>query len=314
MKRTGSNKTRPIRITERDRELLSKLTEYRLLSTEQIRYLLYPSMNRARKRVLQLFRHGFVIRFTRPVQLGEGSSQFLYRTSRKCQSLLSGDQTHSKYRPKTVTKAQGEHTLRINDFRIGLELASRKWGDMAFTFWKTDRELKLAVSINTGTRLHRVPVIPDGFFGLRIREKELFYMLEVDRATTPLTRIRTKLEAYLNLWQSKPLLAELKIPTFRLLWITSGPQRLKNILKVVRALTAQYPRTDIVFLTTQDQIKVDKPEDVLGRVWHNVTKSEVLPASPFPTIPFERSRSHQVNHQCANQKPELAKGEHGPGG
>ena len=314
MKKKDSNKTSPVRITERDRELLKKLAEYRLLSTEQIRYLLYPSMNRARKRVLQLFRHGIVARYSRPIRLGEGSSQYLYRPSRNGMALLTGTSATNVRPPRAVTESQGEHTLRINDFRISLELASRQCDDIALTFWKPDHDVKLVVPVTIGHRLIRVPVIPDGFFGLRLQGKELFYMIEVDRGTAPLTRSRTKLEAYLNLWQSKSLLAELNIPTFRLLWITSGQQRLQNLLKVVQGLTAKYTRTDIVFLTTQDQVKLEQPETILGRVWQIVTKSEVLPASPFPTIPFERSRSHQVNHQCANQKPELAKGEHGPGG
>jgi hypothetical protein len=215
---------------------------------------------------------------------------------------------------RALTEAQGEHALRINDFRVTLELAVRGRDDLSITFWKPDREVKVTVPITTHQRLLQVPVVPDGFFSLRIQDKDFFYMLEVDRATAPLTKIRTKLEAYLSLWQSKSLLADLKIPTFRLLWITSGEQRLQNLVTVVRALAAKYPRTDIISLTTQDQVMLNQPEAILGKVWHVMAKSEAMPASPFPAIPFERSRSHQVNHQCANQKPELAKGEHGPGG
>ncbi len=313
MTKTDSTKS-PIRITARDRQLLQKLSDYHILSTEQIRYLLYPSMNRARKRVLQLFRHGLLSRFVRPVRLGEGSSQYLYRPTRKGESLIHGDSHGTKRPTRTLTETQGEHALRINDFRAALELAGRSRDDFSITFWKPDRDTKVTVPITTRQKLRQVPVVPDGFFGLRIQDKDFFYMLEIDRATAPLTRIRTKLEAYLNLWQSKLLLAGLKIPTFRLLWITSGEQRLQNLLKVVQALTAMLTRTDIVFLTTQNQVRLNEPEKTLGKVWHIVAKSEVLPASPFPTIPFVRSRSHQVNHQCANQKPELAKGEHGPGG
>ncbi len=313
MTKTDSNKS-PIRITVRDRQLLQKVSEYRLLSTEQIRYLLYPSMNRARKRILQLFRHGLLSRFTRPVRLGEGSSQYLYRPSRKGEALTHGEPQGSKRPTRGLTETQGEHALRINDFRVALELAGRIRDDFAVTSWKPDREVKVSVPVTTRQKSVQVPIVPDGFFCLRIQDKDFFYLLEVDRATAPLTRIRTKLEAYLKLWQSKTLLADLKIPTFRLLWITSGQQRLQNLLKVVRALTAKYPRTDIVFLTAQAQVRLDQPERILGKVWQITYKAEVLPASPFPTIPFERSRSHQVNHQCANQKPELAKGDHGPGG
>lgn len=313
MRRTASTKL-PIRVTERDRELLRLVSSYRLLSTEHIRYLLYPSMNRARKRVLQLFRHGLLSRFTRPVRLGEGSSQYLYTPSRKGMSVISDQSAAMSRRPRRMTELHGEHALRTNDFRIALELAQRMRDDFTMSFWKPDRELKLSVSMNVRQRTIHVPVVPDGFFGLRIQDKAFFYMLEVDRATAPLTRIRTKLEAYSCVWQSRALLAQLKIPTFRLLWITSGQQRLQHLLKLVRELNPKHPRTDIVFLTSQDHVRLERPEHVLGKVWQIVHRAEILPVSPFPTIPFERSRSHQVNHQCANQTPELAKGEHGPGG
>lgn len=313
MTKTASNRA-PIRITERDQQLLRRLSEYRLLSTEQIRYLLYPSINQARKRVLQLYRHGLVARFTRPVRLGEGSSQYLYRPSRKGEELIQASSTARKRPARALTETQGEHALRINDFRIALELACKSKDDISMEFWKADRETKIIVPLVVRQKLANVPLVPDSFFGLRIQDRDLFYVLEIDRGTAPLTRIKAKLETYLSLWQSKATLANLKIPTFRLLWITSGQQRLQNTLRVVQAFAANYPRTDILFLTTQDQVVLNHPDKVLGKVWHIVAKSEVLQATAFPTIPFERSRSHQVNHQCANQKPELAKGEHGPGG
>lgn len=313
MTKTDSNKS-PIRITARDRQILQKLSEYRLLSTEQIRYLLYPSMNRARKRILQLFRHGLVARFTRPVRLGEGSSQYIYRPSRKGESLIHQEPPGPKLATRSLTETQGEHALQINNFRVALELAERIRDDFSLAYWKPDREVKVTVPVTIRQKPVQVPIVPDGLFSVRIQDKDFFYMLEIDRATTPLTRIRTKLEAYLNLWHSRPHLSDLGIPTFRLLWVTSGPQRLRNLARVVQVLTVKYPRTDIVFLTTQDQVRLDEPLRILEKVWHIVHRQEILPASPFPTIPFERSRSHQVNHQCADQKPELAKGEHGPGG
>ncbi|MCC6962523.1 MAG: replication-relaxation family protein [candidate division Zixibacteria bacterium] len=313
MTKTDSNKS-PIRITARDKQLLQKLSEYRLLSTEQIRYLLYPSMNRARKRILQLFRHGLVARFTRPVRLGEGSSQYIYRPSRKGESLIHQEPLGPKLATRSLTETQGKHALQINDFRVALELAERIRDDFSLAYWKPDREVKVTVPVTIRQKPVQVPIVPDGVFSVRIQDKDFFYMLEIDRATTPLNRIRIKLEAYLSFWHSRPHLADLGIPTFRILWVTSGKQRLQNLLGIIQALTAKYPRTDIAFLTTQDQVRLDQPEHILGKVWQLVHRTEVLLTSPFPAIPFERSRSHQVNHQCANQKPELAKGEHGPGG
>ena len=313
MTKIASNKP-PIRISERDQQLLRKLSEYRLLSTEQIRFLLYPSISRARKRVLQLYRHGLLARFSRPVRLGEGSSQFLHRPSRKGESLINASSTPRKRRARVMSETQGEHALLINDFRIALELACKSKDDMSVEFWKVDRETKLIVPVIVRRRLENVPLVPDAYFGLRIQDRDFFYMLEIDRGTAPLSRIKAKLAAYLSFWQSKSLLSQLKVPTFRLLWITSGRQRLQNLLNVVKVMAAKYPRTDILFLMTQEQVRLNQPETILGKIWRIVAKSEVFQASPFPTIPFERSRSHQVNHQCANQKPELAKGEHGPGG
>jgi hypothetical protein len=314
MKKVDSGKKPPLKVTERDQLLLTKLAEYRVLSTDQIRYLCFPSVNRARKRMVHLYRHGFVSRFAPPVQHGDGSSQFLYRITRKGMGLLAGISAGRIRIPRGATASQSDHALRINDVRISLVLASRTQDDLAINFWKSDRDVKITVPVTLTHRLVHVPVIPDAFFGLRIQDKDLNYLLEVDRGTAPLTRIQTKLEAYLTLWQSRPLLAQLGVPTFRLLWITTGQQRMQNILKVLQSLATRHHRIDIVIVTTQDQARLDHPENIVGRVWHIAAKTEVQPVSPFPVIPFERSRSHQVNHLCANQKPELAKGDHGPGG
>ncbi|MFZ1685521.1 MAG: replication-relaxation family protein [Candidatus Zixiibacteriota bacterium] len=314
MMKIDSSKKSPLKVTERDQLLLTKLAEYRVLSTEQIRYLCFPSVNRARKRMVHLYRHGLVSRFAPPVQRGDGSSQFLYRITNKGMGLLAGISASRIRVPRGVTASQSDHALRINDVRINLELASRTRDDLAMNFWKFDRDVKITVPVTLNHRLAHVPVIPDANFGLRIQDKDLNYMLEVDRGTAPLTRIRTKLEAYLTLWQSRPLMVQLGVPTFRLLWITASQRRMQNLVNVLQGLATMHPRTDIVVLTTQNQVQLDHPENILGKVWHITANSEVLPASPFPVIPFERSRLHQVNHLCANQKPELAKGDHGPGG
>jgi len=69
---------KPIVINERDKVLLVRAADYRVLTTEQVFRLHFPSFSRARKRLYQLWQHGYLRRIIRPARIGEGSSMYLY--------------------------------------------------------------------------------------------------------------------------------------------------------------------------------------------------------------------------------------------
>ena len=309
---------RPIQFTERDQEILKRVYEFRMLSTEQVNRLLFSSISRARKRLYQLWQHGYLNRIIKPTRLGEGSSSFFYALSGTGAGLLRnsglGEFLSSNRSPK-ISFQYGEHASRINDFRICLELASRKHADLKLMSWQQGKEPKLMIPIRGKSVTKPVTLIPDAFFGLNIAGKNYFYFLEIDQGTVDLGRIRSKFGAYLSLWNDKTAISKLGIRSFRVLYITSGERRCNNMLGAMKSLERFHPRLDVFALTDQEKYSLAVPALIFEPIWKTVQMTgEIQSLCPFPVPSLQNSRPHQANHQCADQKPELAKGDHGPGG
>ncbi|SYZ73747.1 hypothetical protein TRIP_C60017 [Candidatus Zixiibacteriota bacterium] len=308
-------KLRPIQITERDKNILLKVFDYRILSAEQINRLLFSSISRARKRLFQLWQHAYLNRVVMPTRMGDGSSAFFYTLSKIGAKLLI-NKWHYDLEPNTRSKISLQHSIHtsgINNFRISLELAVKLFDDLQLSFWKQGRGLKMVVDIIGKAGFLKVPIIPDAFFGLNLSGRDFYYFLEIDQGTTDLTRIRQKFKAYLSLWSKKENFVKLGIHSFRVIYITNSERRLKNMLQNLLYLKQQYSRLDIIAMRVINKSNPFDSACIYESNWNSIQNNgEVVAFSPFP-FP-QNSRSRQVNHQCVNQKPELAKGEHGSGG
>ncbi|MEP0826928.1 MAG: replication-relaxation family protein [bacterium] len=288
---------KPIKITQRDREILRALSSYHLLFTAQIHRLLFSSVGRARKRLNQLWQHGLVKRIYKPVRLGEGSAAFLYALTRKA-ALLTDAEKAGNAKLKRATKISGqygEHLLRINDFRICLTLACRKDPGSAVRIWKQSKDFNLRVPVRTDRGYETVVIIPDGFFQLKAGDRSYSFFLEIDRGTTDLTRIRAKISGYLTLWGDKALKTKSGIESaFRVLFVTTGEKRRNNMLALMEPLAKRHLRPDVIYFTDFSQYSLERPESLLDSIWWTVTKggnpvkTGLIPSpipSKLPTVP-----------------------------
>ena len=305
-----------MQLTKRDNHILEIVRDYGLVSTEHIRFLLFPSFGRTRKRLRQLWQNGLLIRIERPTRLGEGSKAKLYRISRRGSPLVDKTTSGSGSVPrfKSISAVFAEHQLGINRFRACVQLSVNKTPGIMLVNWISDRGIKFRTSASTGLSRRSEILIPDATFTLWSGNRSFGYFLELDRGTTPLKRIRSKLLGYYELFLNPNGQVVRPHTGFRVLFAVNSTARLNGILGAIQALPPQVRRPDIFLLARFDQFSYEVPEAVLGPIWTKVQGDRtVSPDQPlFPTS--RRSRSHQVNHQCANQKPELAKGDHGPDG
>ena len=308
---------KPIILTKRDKELLKVIGEYRMLSTFQVAQLLFPSVNRARKRLFQLWQHGYLKRYTLPMRLGEGSSQYIYSLSRISTNLLnesSEAKATVQYR-KNAIGYSALHKLRINDFRCCLDLCTKKSKHAEKIIWKEGKVLKLNTSIKQNGRLMPIRIIPDALFGLKHLGKEYYFFLEIDRGTTDLSRIKSKMRAYLTIWKNKEAVAKLNIRSFRVLFVTKSKKRIQNMLNSFENLKPEFPRSDIIYLTDYEQYSLKNPNGLLNPIWLTMdTKNQTFRTSLIPAHSLQNSRQCQVNHQCSVQNPIPVKGVFGPGG
>ena len=311
-KRSRKNNIKPIVITARDKEILARIAEYRILTTEQLHRLCFPSLSRARKRLLQLLRHGYLKRTVKPVRMGEGSSMFLYSLTKKAMNLLPANATNLKAKPSIVLN---EHELGINYFRVCLQLSIRELEDISLRSWKQGKELLMkAVEKDKGT-LKRIPIIPDAYFALEQDNKVFHFFLEIDRGTTDLKRIALKCRGYLNIWNDKIAHTQMGLRSFRVLYVTSSEKRMENMLEQLRKIKSLQSRTDIILITAADLFSLSKPDSIFKPIWKyldsdgNIGETGLIPA----TI-LQSSRQRAENHHCAVQNPMSTNGHPGPGG
>ena len=167
-----------------------------------------------------------------------------------------------------------EHTLMVSDFMVRLELACRSRKDVRLLDvedletgdGKRRQPFQWKVDIGRG---QRCGVIPDRVFGLEFPVKpagqnRIWYFLEADRGTMPVTRSRLdqssyhrKLIAYQATW-TQNLHGTPGISRFRVLTVTTNADRLASMLEACRSL----PRGHGLFLFT-DSVSMNTHQNLL---------------------------------------------------
>lgn len=297
---------RPVAITIRDRAMLLALVEFRVLSTEQIRWLFFPSIHRTRKRLFLLWRHGFLRRATRPTRIGEGSAQFLYALSAKGRRLV-GDQS-LRLRPQLIDpKKFNEHSELINNLHICLLLVERAADDLAVRKWEQGAKLKMYGTATSAAISTAVPIIPDAMFILSCRGRDYCYFVEVDRGHTDLGRIEKKCAYYSWLWWQKVPQRQFGIRSFRVLYLTTGGRRLVHVMEKIREQQRNSTCPDLIAGVTGDAVSLSDPQKLFSMAWRTVAPSgDIVSSCPLPSPSFVRSRQRPEHHLCADQNPDAS--------
>lgn len=283
MPRTTTNR-RPIRVTDRDEKLLRHLAGFGMLTTEQVYRLCFSSISRARKRLRLLWQHRLIARHSRPVRMGEGTAPYLYILTSRGRKAI-GDSTAGVLITRRTTRLS-LHSEKINDFHIALMLAAKDSWYPTLSKWQQGRGLHFTGTAHTDQVSVRVPIVPDAFFVLALGKQEFAYFLEMDRGTTDLKRIKVKLLAYLDLWRSKVASKQLRIRSFRVLYITTTQRRLQNILKVIEGLHGGHRRTDVLCITEQGKFSLQRPEKLFEPIWETVDQTgHNTDVRAFPVLP-----------------------------
>lgn len=313
-KKINTNNLKPIVITKRDKAVLAKVADYRLLTTEQLYRLCFPSLSRARKRLYRLWQHGYLKRVVRPTRIGEGSSMYLYLPSRMGLRLISSNHYIGRISNRRSV-FYTDHTLAVNNFRICLELAARNSNIISLIEWKQGKNLLMKASVNYKGILKQIPIIPDAYFTLKYNERVIYYFLEIDRGTTDLKRIALKCRGYLNIWQENIAQAKFGIRSFRVLYITNTEKRLSNMLNQLEKLKTNHRRLDLIMMADTKAFSLAKPNRIFEPIWNILDREgNIREVGLLPTTFFQSSQRRAENHHCAVQNPIPVNGNPGPGG
>ena len=254
---------RPIQLTERDREIIRTVYRHRFLRSTHITALLGGSPAQLLRRLQLLFHHGYLERPRAQIDYFHrgGSQPIVYGIGSKGAAFLRQDSGSVRRDLNWSQKNRGigrlflEHALLISDVMVGFELVCRKSGRVRLLTGdhlplphdlRNHREpFRWRVTLNNRQKLG---LIPDQVFALEFTDKlpgrsRAFFFLEADRATMPVMRQNLsqtsffrKLLAYQATWRLGIHHSRFGFPRFRVLTVTSSPQRMENLVTACRGL------------------------------------------------------------------------------
>ena len=265
----------PIRLTQRDHQIIRLIHRHRFLRSHQIIALLGGSAQPLSRRLQWLFHHGYLERPRAQLQYYErsGSQPIAYGLGNKSGSLLQLAPVSWGEKNRGIGRLYLAHALLVSAVMVSLELACRQRGLRLLP----EDELHLPVAAPLHWRVKtrdgtRLGVIPDRVFALEYVDRNgqmqrIYYFLEADRGTMPVVRQKLsqtsfyrKLLAYEATWASKVHQRHLGIHRFRVLTVTTSAARVKSLLDACSRLQ----RGHGLFLFA-DQSVLQK--DLLAAVW-----------------------------------------------
>jgi len=269
------NASSSIRIRERDIEILEALYSYRLLTTSQLASLFFRTKKRAERRLRKLFDAELIERVFRPVVVG--SAEILYVLDKGGMNLLAhargidrGAIQATRARAKKLKPLFLDHFIEVNQFRLSVTLSAPRHR-CEMLFWKYDHELQnkndkgVLISdrvVDPENPTQRIPITPDGFFGLETPKGKAYFFVEVDRATMDNPRFKRKMRGYARYWLDDVFTEKWGYKSFRVLTSTTK-RRVPNLLKTTSELNEKQ-LLPMFHFTDRDYIT---PERILGQIW-----------------------------------------------
>ena len=264
-----------VQLHERDIQILDALSSYRLLTTSQLARLFFTTKKRAERRLRQLYDAELVERIFRPVV--RGSAEILYTLDKEGVNILVQERGTDRAEAHTArTRAQSlkpfflDHFIEVNQFRLSVTLAAPAH-NAALIFWKYEHELqnknKKGVLISDRVTdpenpSQKIPVTPDGFFGLETSRGNTYFFVEIDRGTMDNQRFKRKMRGYARYWADNVFQEKWGYKNFRVLTATT-PRRVPNLIKT----TSQLKDTRLLSMFHFTDKANITPEAILNAVW-----------------------------------------------
>jgi protein involved in plasmid replication-relaxation len=256
---------------ESDAELLRRLVEYRFLQPEDFQRLTGRNLISLRRRLLQLLRHGYIERFTLPLErdapIGSPPDAYVYqlkpRGVLKAKEYGFADDDYRYTREKSNLFLQ--HDLLLTKIHLTLELATRS-APIEIVGWEQRRAVLLDWADHESGRLS---VNPDALFGLKDKEKPegqntTYCFLEVVRSResdyqAQQSYFMRKMHAFMAYHRQGKHVARYGISNFRVITVTPTKQRALNLCEKLRnaGLTSKrFWFTDLAAVCNEDRAEI----------------------------------------------------------
>lgn len=249
---------RPFQLTERDRALIAHVHRHRLLRSTHLTDLVGGSRQQVLRRLHLLFHHGYLDRPRAQLDwYTRGSTPMVYALGPKGAAVIGAPAVRWTQKNREIGRRFLHHTIAVADFLVRMELDCRVSPGVEFIPEEEIREalpneprprqhpFRLRVTCTVEGRRETLSVIPDAVFGLRCSgmpsgRESAYFFLELDRGTMPLVRttlfytsVARKLLAYHAGWRQALHRRLFGLPNFRVLTVTTTPERVENVLRVL---------------------------------------------------------------------------------
>ncbi len=268
---TGKERKAAIVLQPRDEILLQLVSEFRLLSREQLQRLLnFPCITRINIRLKKLLDSGYLSRRFFPTL--KGGPMGFYFLGPKGIDLLSGngriDSLLLRKERKDLLEQKDlflNHHLSINEVRIALTLGIKDHPQMSLEQWLRENACPIEFPYRDGSSRK---LRPDAYFCLSYQKRLYSFFVEMDLSTMSNSRMKSKAEAYLDYARSGLFEGQFGLKYFRVLVIAKTPERLFHLKRTVEVIT------DRVFLfSTQAQVCRG---GILDRIWRRAGQERLL--------------------------------------
>ena len=266
-----------LKLSDLDAQMLAIISDFRFATTKQLSLMLSANSQTVVPVIHGLWERKLIEKLELPVFVGEETPPSIYILGSLGKKALV---EHAGIDPATITRVSAKrnylfllhHTLRRNDFRAALYAACYQTEQLKFLFWKQDKEVADSITIpDRRGSIVRIPLVPDGFFGIEGDQGIMHAFVEIDRGTIGLKRFLLKQKGYFHWWLHKKHLDKYGIKNFRILTITTTEKRMQNLMRVTLRVKDSRQGSGLFWFTTFDRINLDNPESILKPIWKRAT-------------------------------------------
>jgi hypothetical protein len=269
-KRFVRSEPAPFQLTDRDIQLVRLVAEHRFLRSTHLSDLTQAPHKKICERLTPLFHAGYLDRPRAQLiafRAGGGSTAMVYALGRRGARLLiehgheAADVDWAR-KNALATRPYIEHTLAIADVRVALQrnILQRPGYELlepAFLLGRApestrrlDRPWRLKPTVYHNGGRHELGVEPDYVFGIgNVERRFRGFLVECDRGTMPVERrgleqtsLKRKFLAYAAAKNSRLHEQQYNWSGFRVLIVTTTPERANNALKVIRTCVPEHDR------------------------------------------------------------------------
>jgi hypothetical protein len=292
----------PLRLQERDAEIIKEVFKHRFLTSAHISALVGGSQQGILRRLHKLYHAGYLDRPPEQIRpYKSGSDPMAYGLGNKGADLLAEKFNISRTKVDWTSKNREvrivflEHALQVSHFMVCLELACRTNKDVELispgAIWEKMPEaskkkpnpwgwkVNAKIDHQGEKRVLSFGMVPDKVLGLYFPQEapgrqRAYFFLEADRSTMPIksanifrTSFYKKLLGYWQSWHQELFEKHFPFKSARVLVVTRSKERIENMVAAGKELDPRRKGSRLFLFAWEKDLDLAQPEKLFDKIW-----------------------------------------------